>query len=36
MRTNIDYLVLGSFLLGKSVQKEWQETTDWRLEYQLD
>jgi carbamoyltransferase len=36
MRTNMDYLVLGPFLLGKDVQKEWQETTDWRLEYQLD
>ena len=36
MRTHIDYLVMGSFLLGKEVQKEWQETTDWRLEYQLD
>jgi carbamoyltransferase len=36
MRTHIDYLVMGPFLLGKAVQKEWQETTDWRLEYQLD
>jgi carbamoyltransferase len=36
MRTHIDYLVMGPFLLGKEVQKEWQETTDWRLEYQLD
>ena len=33
---SMDYLVLGPFLLGKEVQKEWEETTDWRLEYQLD
>jgi carbamoyltransferase len=36
MRTNMDYLVLGPFLLGKESQEEWQETTDWRLEFQLD
>jgi carbamoyltransferase len=36
MRTNIDYLVLGPFLLSKQAQSEWKETADWRLEYQLD
>ncbi|MGD8278214.1 MAG: carbamoyltransferase C-terminal domain-containing protein, partial [Gemmatimonadota bacterium] len=36
MRTDMDYLVLGPFLLGKDAQKEWKETTDWRLEFQLD
>ena len=36
MRTNIDYLVLGSFLLAKEGQKGWQETGDWKLEYRLD
>jgi carbamoyltransferase len=36
MRTKMDYLVLGPFLLGKESQGEWQETTDWRLEFQLD
>jgi carbamoyltransferase len=36
MRTNMDYLVLGPYLLGKEFQEEWKETTDWRLEFQLD
>ncbi len=36
MRTHMDYLVLGPFLLGKEVQKEWEEKTDWRMQYQLD
>jgi carbamoyltransferase len=36
MRTDIDYLVLGPFLLSKQAQAEWKETVDWRLEYQLD
>jgi carbamoyltransferase len=36
MRTDIDYLVLGPFLLSKQAQSEWKETVDWRLEYQLD
>jgi carbamoyltransferase len=36
MRTNMDYLVLGPFLLGKNEQEEWNEAVDWRLEYQLD
>jgi carbamoyltransferase len=36
MRTHIDYLVLGPFLLGKGVQQEWQETADWQREFQLD
>ncbi|MES2304430.1 MAG: carbamoyltransferase [Gemmatimonadota bacterium] len=36
MRTHIDYLVLGSYLLDKSSQPEWQENADWRQEFQLD
>jgi carbamoyltransferase len=36
MRTNIDYLVLGPFLLDKSKQPEWKEGGDWRQEFQLD
>jgi carbamoyltransferase len=36
MRTNIDYLALGPFLLDKQAQPEWKETGDWRREYQLD
>ena len=36
MRTNIDYLALGSFLLDKAQQPEWKETEDWKREFQLD
>ncbi|MCH7490435.1 MAG: carbamoyltransferase [Gemmatimonadetes bacterium] len=36
MRTHIDYLVLGSFLLDKAAQPEWTEEGDWRNEFQLD
>jgi carbamoyltransferase len=36
MRTHIDYLVLGPFLLGKAEQPEWKESGDWRQEFQLD
>jgi carbamoyltransferase len=36
MRTHIDYLVLGPFLLDKAVQPEWKETADWRSQFQLD
>jgi carbamoyltransferase len=36
MRTHIDYLVLGPFLLDKARQPEWKETEDWRREFQLD
>lgn len=36
MRTNIDYLVLGSFLLAKASQGEWKETVEWQKQFQLD
>jgi carbamoyltransferase len=36
MRTHIDYLVLGPFLLDKKEQAEWQEEGDWRKEFVLD
>ncbi|MEJ2239038.1 MAG: carbamoyltransferase [Gemmatimonadales bacterium] len=36
MRTHIDYLVLGPFLLNKTGQPEWEELTEWREEFQLD
>jgi len=36
MRTHIDYLVLGPFLLDKNEQPAWKETEDWRNEFQLD
>ena len=36
MRTHIDYLAMGPFLLNKRDQPEWKETGDWRQEFQLD
>jgi carbamoyltransferase len=36
MRTDIDYLVLGPFLLDKKTQPAWKEQGDWRQEFQLD
>src|SRR5437879_5525993 len=36
MRTHIDYLVLGPYLLHQAQQPEWKETEDWRREFQLD
>ena len=36
MRTEMDYLVLGSYLLSKKDQPEWKDKADWRREYVLD
>ena len=36
MRTHIDALVLGPFLLHKSEQPAWKETQNWKQEFQLD
>ena len=36
MRTGMDYLVLGSYLLNKTDQPEFIETKDWQSEFQLD
>jgi carbamoyltransferase len=36
MRTHIDCLVLGSFLLEKESQAEWKEDESWQREFQLD
>jgi carbamoyltransferase len=36
MRTHIDHLVLWPFLLDKTAQPTWKETSDWRTEFQLD
>lgn len=36
MRTKMDYLCLGSFLLDKSEQEPWEEEQDWRQEFELD
>ncbi len=36
MRTEMDYLVMGSYLLDKKSQPPYVETKDWRKEFQLD
>ena len=36
MRTEMDYLVIENCLLEKKQQPPWQETGDWRKEYELD
>ncbi|MDZ4860530.1 MAG: carbamoyltransferase [Candidatus Hydrogenedentes bacterium] len=36
MRTNMDYLILGSCVLDKRNQPEWRETINWKQEYELD
>ena len=36
MRTNIDVLVMGSFLLHKEEQEGWTETGDWQWKFDLD
>jgi len=36
MRTEMDYLVLGPFLLDKKAQPAIEEKGDWRQEFQLD
>jgi carbamoyltransferase len=36
MRTNMDVLVLGNYILHKNEQKNFIETKDWKKEYELD
>ena len=36
MRTHIDMLVLGPFVLEKAGQTQWKEETEWQQEFQLD
>ena len=36
MRTDMDYLVVGPYLLDKTEQPEFKETGDWREEFELD
>lgn len=36
MRTEMDYLVLGDFVLSKKDQPEWKDKADWRKDYVLD
>ncbi len=36
MRTEMDYLVLGDYVLDKKDQPKFSETADWRTEFRLD
>ena len=36
MRTHIDVLVMGPFVLEKGAQPEWKESKAWQQEFQLD
>ncbi|MGB9616275.1 MAG: carbamoyltransferase C-terminal domain-containing protein, partial [Desulfomonilaceae bacterium] len=36
MRTEMDYLVMGPFLLDKKLQPPLKEDVDWRKQYELD
>ena len=36
MRTEMDSLAIGSFILDKADQPEWKEDKDWREEFELD
>lgn len=36
MRTHIDALVMGSYLLHKDEQEEWKEGSEWQWQFQLD
>ena len=36
MRTEMDYLVLGNYLLDKRDQPRWQEEASWQQEFELD
>ncbi|HPU97131.1 MAG TPA: carbamoyltransferase [Candidatus Hydrogenedentes bacterium] len=36
MRTHMDYLCMGHFLLDKKAQKPWKDEFDWQKEFELD
>jgi carbamoyltransferase len=36
MRTDMDYLVLGPYLLDKKQQPPLREDVDWRTQFELD
>jgi len=36
MRTDMDYLVLGNYVLAKTKQPEFKEAMNWREQFQLD
>ncbi|NIR51217.1 carbamoyltransferase [candidate division KSB1 bacterium] len=36
MRTNMDFLIMGKFLLDKELQPEFHDEVDWQEEFELD
>jgi carbamoyltransferase len=36
MRTEMDYLAIGPFLLAKTEQPTWQDDQDWESAFPLD
>jgi carbamoyltransferase len=36
MRTEMDYLIIENFILAKGTQPKWEESSDWKSEYELD
>jgi carbamoyltransferase len=36
MRTHMDYLVMGSFVVAKTDQKPLEQDTNWMKEFELD
>jgi carbamoyltransferase len=36
MRTHMDYLVMGTFLIAKTEQKKLEQDSDWMKEFELD
>jgi carbamoyltransferase len=36
MRTEMDYLVMGNYLVDKKDQPKFDDQTDWRTEFKLD
>lgn len=36
MRTEMDFLVIGNYILSKAEQAKWKENADWKKEFTLD
>jgi carbamoyltransferase len=36
MRTDMDYLIIGNYLLNKKDQKPLENDSDWQKEFELD
>ena len=36
MRTDMDFLIMGSYLVDKTKQKSLEDDSDWKNEFELD